>query len=73
MNTTDQKPEEKAPLTDIARLNAEDALQLAQTRKKNAQDEITRQQDIVDEQDAEILKLGKLLAKCPQSELTLAS
>jgi len=73
MSTTDEKPEEKAPLSNIERLNAEDELQLAQTRKKNAQDEIKRQQDIVDEQDTQILRLSKILARCPQTELTLAS
>ena len=73
MSTTDEKTEKKAPLSDIERLNAEDKLQLAQTRKKNAQDEIKRQEEIVSEQDAEILKLSKLLAKCPRTELTLAS
>lgn len=73
MNTTEDKSKEKAPLSDIERLHAEDELQLAQTRKKNAQDEIKRQEEIVSEQDAEILRLSKLLAKCPQAELTLAS
>ena len=72
MNTTDQKPEEPAPLSDIERLNAEDKIQLAQTRKKNAQDEIKRQEEIVSEQDAEILELSKLLAKGPQADFALA-
>jgi hypothetical protein len=71
MNTTDPKPEEPAPLSDIERLNAEDELKLAQTRKKNAQDEIKRQQEIVDEQETEILKLSKLLAKVPQTDFVL--